>query len=974
MNIKNTVSETIEQSRQKTEHWVYRIRGEFEFARKLATKCQAEHPDWGALVAQGEKRLVDALQQGPVDLGATVADIETLLEPLSAAAKSYTMHCVGHAHIDMNWMWSWPETVAVTNDTFTTVLALMDEYPEFCFSQSQASVYAILEEHNPELLARIAERVKEGRWEVTASHWVEGDKNMASGESLCRHLLYTRKYMKQLFGLAPEDVQIDWSPDTFGHAATVPNYLVRGGVKYLYLHRPGTETKLADGRVPEFFWWEGADGSRVLVRNDMASGYNGVIGSELGPKCLEQGDKSDAKHALFVYGVGDHGGGPTRRDLARVVDMQSWPIFPRIIFSTAQRFFKSLEKNVGKDLPVWKGELNTEFAGCYTSQSLIKKANRFSENRLVDSEYAATLCSAVTGTSYPTDVLEANWRKTLFSHFHDILPGSGVHDTRTYTHGLFQDIMASTSMIETQAFRKLAEKVDTSHVLPPEWKGTPLHLRTGLGGGAGMWTSDGKLSVAAVCHDQGHRPYVIFNTTGTGRFEVVEVLVWDNAPQVSGKPLAQCQFAVEYADGSVAAVQKLKHGAEWGHNYLRLAVPVHVPAFGFTTIVIQEVDAPPQIDGTDMSLSRKHHCFYADMERKQFGLENDLLRVEIDPHTGGVARLLHKQSGIEMITPVQEAPLMQYGVERPHGMTAWLVEHTGGWKVPEIKAVRCTERGPYVARIEVEAAFMSSTFTVTYSLHKDDPRLLIDINGTWFERGTPQTGVPVLRMHWPTALESSRGQYEIPFGAIDRDQCNAEEVPALQWARIQGECKGKPAGMVVMNDSKYGYALDQNAMSLTLLRASYDPDPLPEIGKHEVHLALLPYAGKVSVTEATARARQLNHPLRVIGTGIHKGTLGLMEQLLSVEGNGVIVSGIKQTEDGKALLVRLYEAEGKKTTATLGVHPSIGKVTKAKSLDMMEAPAGNGTVVCKNGRAQIGMPPHGIATVGLTVSKQNKNE
>jgi alpha-mannosidase len=212
MNENITMSEAIDQSRKRTEHLVYRIRGEIEFARKLASRSQVDHPDWTALAEQGEKRLVDALQQGPVDWAAIVAEIEALLEPLSAAAQSYTMHCVGHAHIDMNWMWSWPETVAVTNDTFTTVLALMEEYPEFCFSQSQASVYAILEEHNPALLARVAEKVREGRWEVTASHWVEGDKNMASGESLCRHLLYTRKYMKHLFGLAPEDVQIDWSP------------------------------------------------------------------------------------------------------------------------------------------------------------------------------------------------------------------------------------------------------------------------------------------------------------------------------------------------------------------------------------------------------------------------------------------------------------------------------------------------------------------------------------------------------------------------------------------------------------------------------------------------------------------------------------------------------------------------------------------------------------------------------------------
>lgn len=964
------VSDAIEGSRQTTEHSLQRVRAEIDCARRLATKHASDHPDWTPLVAKAEMRLIDALSNGGSGLAGVVKDIESQLAPLEETVTSYTMHCVGHAHIDMNWQWSWPETVAVTNDTFSTVLALMEAYPEFCFSQSQASVYAILEAHNPELLARVAGKVKEGRWEVTASHWVEGDKNMANGESLCRHLLYTRKYMQKLFGLTPQDVQVDWTPDTFGQAATVPGYLVRGGIKYVYLHRPGLETRDEHGRAPEYFWWEAPDGSRVLVRNDMIQAYNGVISSALGLKCLEQGDQSGAKQALFVYGVGDHGGGPTRRDLERVVDMQRWPIFPTILFSTAHRFFRALEENAGEKLPVWKDELNTEFAGCYTTQTLIKKANRYSENRLADAEFAATVSAAIGGTAYPREALETNWRKTLFSQFHDILPGSGVHDTRTYTHGMFQDIMASTSMIETQSLRAVAERVDTSHVLPVAQTGTPLNLRTSLGGGAGVWTSDGKLSVAAVRHDQGHRPFVVFNTTGVERSETVEVVVWDKAPHSAGRSLHECHFAVDYPDGTTRPAQKLKVGAEWGHHYMRLAVPVRVPAFGFTTIVVQEVDAPLHADTNDMSLSRIHHCGYSLVERGAYGLENDHLRIEINPETGGIALLMHKESGQALIAPEQSAPLMQYGVERPHGMSSWLIDHTGGWSVPKITAIRNTHHGPYVARIEVEATLEASEFTVTYELHKDDPRLLVHIKGTWFERGSPKIGIPVLRMHWPTSLTHSRGRYEIPFGAIDRLQQDGEEVPALQWAQIQGELGGETAGMVVMNDCKYGYALDQNALNLTLIRSSYDPDPLPEIGEHEIYLALLPYAGAMSVEHATARARQLNHPLRVIGTGIHEGSLGLSAELVSVEGDGVVVSGLKQTEDGRALLVRLYETAGQQSSVTLGVHPSLGTVTDARALDMMEAPIDNKTVVCEKDRAHVVLPAHGIVSVGLTLARQ----
>ncbi|MGC9346770.1 MAG: alpha-mannosidase, partial [Anaerolineae bacterium] len=279
-----------------------RIRSQIQFSEHIAA-TDAEH---GAacqpLVEQAKDAVAAALASETVDWSQLVERVEAILAPMSDAAQARTLYLVGHAHIDMNWMWSWPETVAVTLDTFRTMLDLLEEFPEFHFSQSQASVYAIVERYAPELLPRIAHFVKEGRWEVTASHWVESDKNIVSGEALCRHVLYTRDYMARLFELKPEDVMIDWSPDTFGHATTVPTYLRQGGVRYLYMHRPG----LAQQPVPEAFWWEGPDGSRVLVRNDQKRGYNGVIQPDNILEVMEAMQRSvGLGFALLVYGVGD---------------------------------------------------------------------------------------------------------------------------------------------------------------------------------------------------------------------------------------------------------------------------------------------------------------------------------------------------------------------------------------------------------------------------------------------------------------------------------------------------------------------------------------------------------------------------------------------------------------------------------------------------------------------------------------------
>jgi len=187
-------------------------------------------------------------------------DVEEILRKASAHVKRVTVCCAAHAHIDMNWMWRFDETVSITVDTFRTMLKLLDEYPEFIFSQSQASVYRIIEQYAPELLPEIIKRIKENRWEVTASTWVETDKNMTNGESLTRHLLYTKRYLKKLLGLNDDMFKIDFEPDTFGHNLNVPEILNSGGVKHYY-HCRGY-----DGHI--MYRWRSPSGAEVSVFRD----------------------------------------------------------------------------------------------------------------------------------------------------------------------------------------------------------------------------------------------------------------------------------------------------------------------------------------------------------------------------------------------------------------------------------------------------------------------------------------------------------------------------------------------------------------------------------------------------------------------------------------------------------------------------------------------------------------------------------
>jgi len=322
----------------------HRIRSELQFAAAMAEAHPQHRAVWEELIVQASRLVASRVASGTAaDLAGAVQEAEKLLAPLGEVAKGYTIHCVGHAHIDMNWMWSWPETVATTNDTFTTVDRLMDEFPTFRFSQSQASTYLAMEQHCPEVFEMIKRRVAEGRWEVTANMWVEGDKNLANGEILCRHLLYTKRYFKEKLGIDYDAVKIDWEPDTFGHAHTLPAILTRAGVRRYYFCRTGP--------APRLFWWQAPDGSRVLAFDDGILWYNGEITTDMTRLLFEFEKATGLKDYLFVYGVGDHGGGPTRRDLCAALEMDSWPIWPNVRLSTTDEFFSIAERSAG-ELPV----------------------------------------------------------------------------------------------------------------------------------------------------------------------------------------------------------------------------------------------------------------------------------------------------------------------------------------------------------------------------------------------------------------------------------------------------------------------------------------------------------------------------------------------------------------------------------------------------------------------------------------------
>ncbi len=948
-----------------------RFYAQIEFAEGLADLLGRKAASWKRLIDQACDIVAGVVEEGTVDgLEAAVEQAEIVLAPIGKVAKTYTVHCVGHGHIDMNWMWSWPETVAVTNDTFMTVLKLMDEFDDFCYSQSQASVYAIARQYSPDLFERIKRRIRQGRWEVTASYWVEADKNIASGEALARHMLYTRWFMKQHLDLEPADVAIDFSPDTFGHALTIPTIDSRGGVKHYYMCRGGNWDK------PPVFWYQGPDGSRILV-NLETTWYNDHIGPHNAMAMLKFCSKTGLTDWMNVYGVGDHGGGPTRRDILRCYEMDSWPIYPTFRFGTMRDYYKILEDN-GRKWPVIDRELNFEFTGCYTSQSAIKRNNRFGENYMVEAETAATLASCALDCGYPTETLRDNWIDVLFSHFHDILPGSGVAETRQYNQGQFQKIAAATSMVKTNALRALAGKVDTSfagsadsdvEILPA---GSSMALGAGVGRGA-YW---GGLSEAGHVVD-GPRPFVVFNPCAWQRGQLVSATVWDADTGPAATDLASARFLVRAADGTVVPAQKVNTGNYWGHKFTELVFPVDVAPLGYTSVAIDEGEVPdfdPPVKV--IAPSPKHEPYGAALP----SLENEYLAVAFDPATGGVARLLDKASGRDLADPASPLGVLEYVLERPWGMSSWVIAPPQQREYPlAVQSLKHTLAGPYAAAVEAKLKVNDSDLTVTYTLKAGQPWLEIDVQARWVEIGSREKGCPSLLMRLPLAIDQARGLYEIPYGSIERDLNAGEEVPALRWVDVTGQARGARsgrggraaaavAGCAVANDSKYGYSLDGSILRATLIRSSYEPDPIPEVGDHRIRFAVMPHADRPAVADLVRFGAGFNHPLQVVATDVHKGRLSSAAEGVSVvRPDNVVLAAIKKAETGDAVIFRLHETQGKAATARLDLSPTLlGKVAEAVEVDLLEQPVSKGSATRTAKGFSVKIPASGIASVKVT--------
>ena len=343
---------------------------------------------------------------------------------------SLQVSAIGHAHLDLAWLWPIRETIRKGARTFANVLKLMDRFPDFKFGASQAQLYQWMKDYYPSLYARVKEKIAEGRWDILGATWVEPDTNIIGGESFVRQFLYGKKFFKTEFG---KNIDLLCLPDSFGYTGALPQMMKKCGVDYFMT------IKLSWDRYNVYpnhsFFWQGIDGSRVLVHMPPEGTYNSSALPEAIKKMeREYLDKAVSENCLLVYGIGDGGGGPGEEHLERLQREKNLEGIAPVTQDKLLPFFQRLETEQ-ENFQTWVGELYLGMhQGTYTTQGRSKWFNRKLEIALREAEFWASLAAFVTDENYPQQELEAIWKELLLYQFHDILPGSSI--TRVYDESL----------------------------------------------------------------------------------------------------------------------------------------------------------------------------------------------------------------------------------------------------------------------------------------------------------------------------------------------------------------------------------------------------------------------------------------------------------------------------------------------------------------------------------------------------------
>ena len=811
------------------------------------------------------------------------------------ATPARTLHMIGNSHLDPVWLWPWQEGYQEARATFTSAIERMEEYPDFVFTCDQVVLLSWVEESDPALFERIRQRVAEGRWYLAGGWWVEPDCNLGTGESFVRQGLYGQRYLQEKFGVT---ATVGMNVDPFGHHAMLPQILRGQGMDSYCFMRPGPHE---EPELSTLFRWRSPDGSEVLgyrIPHEYGSPPGDVSGHidktlglfQAGPGATPAARRGDL---MIFYGVGNHGGGPTRANIESIYRYDRMGTFGRVVMSHPQRYFDAVraDPEVLEALPVWNGDLQHHAPGCYSAHSGIKAWQRRAQAAVLAAEHWSVVATFVAGIDYPRADLGRAWRQILFNQFHDVLPGSAIESAYDDARDQLGEAVAIAKRAITRTHNVIASRID----IPAE---------------------------------PGTQPVVVFNPHPWPVSAQVELQYW-------GRPNG---VAVVDGAGSPVAAQRTRPTATVSDQSRgAVAFEAEVPGLGYRLYRLRTPSAAPSVPAEQPAPAGPGVVATPTL------LENDTLRIGFDEATGWLDSLLDKRTGVDLMA----------GASGPHTQVCADPTDTWGHRVVSyawpgepmrVSSPVVTEHGELRGIVAVEHRWGDSRLLEEFVLGHRSDALEVRVTLDWREQAH------LLKVRVPLALREPEVTYEIPFGSLARAADGAED-PAQTWVDVAGvaEHVGGPtrAGLALVNNAKHGFDVSPSpepSIGMTAVRSPvyswHDPRVL-EPGDHvyqdqglqKFRYLLVPHAGDWREADLMRRSAELGSPVRAMLESFHDGPLPDRFSFAGDDGGPVVITALKGSEDdgadGAELVVRAVETTGRPARARIDL-PLAGRTLEAE--------------------------------------------
>jgi alpha-mannosidase len=782
-----------------------------------------------------------------------------------ASMVDKTLYMIGNAHLDPVWLWTWQEGFQEAKATFRSALDRMNESDDFLFTSSSAALYEWIETNDPAMFDEIKQRVAEGRWEIVGGWWIQPDCNIPAGESFVRQGLYGQRYFREKFGVT---ANVGYNVDSFGHVNSLPQILLKSGLPNYVFMRPHPHEQSLPSRL---FWWQSDDGSRVLTfRIPYEYCTSGKELDQHIERCAQE-FRNGVEGLMCFYGVGNHGGGPTRENLESIRRLQHDPSLPKLEFSTPSRYFAEMRAE-NPSLPTVIDDLQHHARGCYAAHSGVKRWNRKAEHGLIRAETLSSLATALTGLAYPDDFPRA-WKGVLFNQFHDILAGTSIEPAYDDARNLYGEAMAVADRNLNNGVQALSWRVN-------------------------------------IPYEDGMRPFVVFNPHSWPVRGLVEVEM--------GR-LPEDAVLLDSNDHQIPfqAVRSYATVASGSRN--RVAFVADVPALGWATYRLA---------------ARPERVEYPAVVADDTSIENRFFRLEINPETGCISSLHDKRLDFQWLRreAAKAVVLRDTSDTWSHGVLSFgdvIGTFTGTrCRVVERGPVKS------VLRVETAygSSRMVQDFTLYADIERIDVDVTVDwhehfamlkLNFPLAMHFTTVTyEVPYGVIQRPANGEEEPGQSWVDMTGIGRNDGRRLGMSLLNDGKYSYSMKEYEIELTVLRSPIYAH------------HVPYEPQPDREYtftdqGVQHFSYSLLPHEGSWESAGTPQHAAQINSPLIAQVETYHDGPLPQRASHITIDAPNVVLTALKHAEDEDALVLRLFETTNADARATITL-PGLGRAFDAE--------------------------------------------